>query len=296
MSGPVNKMTGPVSGDYPMHSRALVATFLCAVSSVATANDSDKWQFQVTPYLWLPTISGDLNYDPPPGGGGGAPGVDVGPTDWLDLLNGAALVNGGARKGRLSITADFVYLGMESDNDKVKSITDISIPGTPIEIPVDASINLSTGTDLDGITWTLDIGYAVKETDSTLVDVFVGVRYFDVDIVTSWTLSSDITLPGGGVLLPAQGSIENSVELWDGLVGLRGHFGLGESKWSVPFYLDVGTGDADLTWQAMAGFAYAYHWGDLMLVYRHLYYDEGDTGLLEDFSFSGPAFGARFRF
>jgi hypothetical protein len=33
-----------------------------------------------------------------------------------------------------------------------------------------------------------------------------------------------------------------------------------------------------------------------MLVYRHLYYDEGDSGLLEDFTFSGPAFGARFRF
>jgi hypothetical protein len=46
----------------------------------------------------------------------------------------------------------------------------------------------------------------------------------------------------------------------------------------------------------MAGLAYSYQWGDLMLVYRHLYYDRGDDGLMEDFSFSGPAFGARFRF
>ncbi|MEQ9561478.1 MAG: hypothetical protein RLN69_03080, partial [Woeseiaceae bacterium] len=123
-----------------MQTRVIAAIFLCALSSMATADESDKWQFQVTPYLWLPTISGDLNYDPPPSGGGGAPGVDVGPTDRFDLLNGAALVNGGARKGRLSITADLVYLGMESDSDKVKSVSDsISIPGTPIEIPVDGN-------------------------------------------------------------------------------------------------------------------------------------------------------------
>ena len=46
----------------------------------------------------------------------------------------------------------------------------------------------------------------------------------------------------------------------------------------------------------MTGLTYSYGWGDLMLVYRHLEYDEGEDGLLDDFSFSGPAFGARFRF
>ena len=285
-----------------MQTRALAATFLCAISSVAVAaDDPDKWQFQVTPYLWLPTISGDLNFTPPAGGGGGSggggPGIDVGPTDWLDLLNGAALINAGARKGRFSILGDLVYLDMESDNDTVKSVTDsISVPGTPVEIPIDASVSVSASTELDGITWTLALGYVMKQTETSLVDLLVGVRYLNVDIVTNWTLSADITLPGGGVVLPAQGSIGTDLELWDGLVGIHGYFGLGESKWTVPYYLDVGTGSSDLTWQAMAGFAYSYHWGELMLVYRHLYYDEGDSGFLEDFTFSGPAFGARFRF
>jgi hypothetical protein len=64
----------------------------------------------------------------------------------------------------------------------------------------------------------------------------------------------------------------------------------------VPYYADVGTGSSDLTWQAMTGLTYSYGWGDLMFVFRHLEYDEGQDGLLEGFSFSGPAFGARFRF
>ena len=272
-----------------MKTRLVAWAVLSGLPAVAIAQDSDQWQFQVTPYLWLPTIGGDVNYEPPAGGGGGtAPGVDVGPTDWLDLLNGAALVNGSMRKGRFSMAADFVWLSMESDKDNVKSLSDGTL--------VDVSLDLGTETDLDGVTWTLVGGYTLWEEDRSIVDVIAGVRYFDLTVTTNWNLSVDITGPGGGVVLPAQGSIESKTELWDGLVGVRGHFGLGESKWSVPFYLDAGTGDSELTWQGMAGLAYSYHWGDLMLVYRHLFYNQGDDGLLEDFSFTGPAFGARFRF
>lgn len=272
-----------------MRTRFIPLVALCGLPVVAAAQDSDKWQFQVTPYLWLPTIGGDVNHEPPPGGGGsGGPGVEVGPTDWLDLLNGAALLNGSMRKGRFSISADFVWLSMESDKDQVKSVSDGTV--------VDVSANLSTETDLNGVTWTLVGGYTLWEEDKSIVDLIAGVRYFDLDITTNWNLSVDITGPGGGVVLPAQGSIESNTELWNGLVGVHGQFGIGEGKWSVPYYLDVGTGDSDLTWQAMAGFAYSYQWGDLMLVYRHLYFDEGGDGLMEDFSFTGPAFGARFRF
>ncbi len=39
-------------------------------------------------------------------------------------------------------------------------------------------------------------------------------------------------------------------------------FGAGHA-WSVPYYLDVGTGDSDLTWQGLLGLAYSFGWGDL---------------------------------
>lgn len=97
-------------------------------------------------------------------------------------------------------------------------------------------------------------------------------------------------------MLEKQGGIKSDKDLWDGIVGLRGNFDLGNSNWSVLYSLDVGTGSSELTWNAMAGLSRSFGWGDLILVYRHLQYDQKDEELLQDFSFSGPAFGATFRF
>jgi hypothetical protein len=117
-----------------------------------------------------------------------------------------------------------------------------------------------------------------------------------VDVRIRWNLELDVTAPGGGVVLPAQGSLEEEVDLWDGIIGVRGHVKFGDGKWSVPYYADVGTGSSDRTWQALAGISYAFNWGELMFMYRHLAFDEGSDGLMQDFSFSGPGLGARFHF
>jgi len=66
-------------------------------------------------------------------------------------------------------------------------------------------------------------------------------------------------------------------------------------KWFAPFHVDVGTGDSDLTWQLLAGVGYVFSWGDLLLVYRHLDYDQKHGDLLEGLRLSGPALGASFR-
>lgn len=270
---------------------AMAVLLSLGLLSVASAQGSDDdWEYSLTPYLWFPTIDGTLKYNLPPGSG--SPSVSVGPTDWLDLLNWAALVSGNARKGRLSVFSDLVYLSMTSKNDgRVLSVDDV---GT--RIPIDASVVLNTRTDLDGLTVTLAGGYSLKQTDTGSFDFFAGVRFFGVDVKTSWDLTTDVTLPGGGIALPAQGSIGRDTDLWDGIVGIRGHSAFGNGNWSVPYYLDIGAGSSDLTWNAMAGLAYEFDWGDLMLIYRHLEYDQDATSLLQDFSFSGPAFGARFHF
>ncbi len=273
----------------------IVLLILIAPTTRAETTD-DKWQFQITPYLWLPTIDGTLNYAPPPGGGGG-PDISVGPTDWLELINGFLLLNAGAKKGRLSIFTDIVYLSMQNNDDGRVTSVDGDIPAGPITIPVSVDITLTTQSDLDGLAWTLAAGYTVKETDSSVTDIFAGVRFLDVSASTSWNLTADITAPDGTQILAAQGTIGRSTELTDGIVGVHGHFGVGDSKkWSVPYYFDIGAGSSELTWNAMFGLSRTYGWGDLIFSYRHLEYDEDDSGLLQDFSFSGPVFGARFRF
>lgn len=280
-----------------IHTAILALVFLGASVAASAQSSSDEWQFNLTPYLWLPTIDGTLNYSPPPGGGG-APDIEVGPTEWLDLLNIGALISGTARKGRYSVYSDFVYLSLTSKNDgRVVSVDDnITVPGVPIPIPVSATLNANTRTDLDGLVWTIAGGFSLQETESSSLDVIAGARYFGTDVSTSWDLTVDITTPGGTVVLPAQGSIASDVDIWDGIIGVRGYSKVGSGNWSVPYYFDVGAGGSDLTWLAMLGLSREYGWGDLVIAYRHLDYDQDANGLLQNFSFSGPGVGARFRF
>jgi len=260
--------------------------------------EEDDWSFNLTPYLWLPTIDGALKYAIPPDSGGGSPEISVGPTEWLDLLNYGLLVSGSATKGRFTIYTDVVVLSMTSKNDgRVLSVDDsITVPGTRIPIPVSADLALDTRTDLDGLTWTLAGGYEVLASDTSSLSVILGTRYFGVDVTSSWDLTAAITVPGGGVVLPAQGQIGADTDLWDAIVGVRGEVALGQGKWSLPYYLDIGTGDSDLTWNTMVGFARRFESGDLLIAYRHLNYDQDADSLLQDFSFSGPGIGYRFKF
>ena len=258
--------------------------------------DSGQWQYSLTPYLWLPTIDGALNYGPPPGGGG-SPDIEVGPTDWLDLLNFGALVSASATKGRFTVFTDIVYLSMSTKDSRVTSVDDsISIPGVRVPIPIDASLNMNTKTDFDGLMWMISGGYAVKETETVSMDVFVGVRFFGTEAKSSWNLTADIMTPGGSVILPAQGGTERDTDLWDGIVGIRGQSDLSAQNWAVEYYLDIGTGSSEVTWQAMGGLAYTFGWGDLIMRYRHLEYDQRSSGLMQNFSFTGPEIGARFSF
>jgi hypothetical protein len=77
---------------------------------------------------------------------------------------------------------------------------------------------------------------------------------------------------------------------------VKGRYVLGDGRWSIPMYLDAGTGSSKLTWQAAAGVAYSFSWGELNLVYRHLAYDMKSGKTLRDVSFSGPQLGATFSF
>ncbi len=63
----------------------------------------------------------------------------------------------------------------------------------------------------------------------------------------------------------------------------------------MPYYLDVGTGDSDFTWQGIVGMGYAFHWGEVAAAWRYLYYDLPSGKAINDMSFSGPEIGVTFR-
>ena len=266
----------------------LAVLVLCGPLSAAAQTPGNQWTFSITPYFWLPNIDGTLKYGVPPGSGG-SPEVRVGPNDYLEALSFAMMISGEARKDRWSVFTDFIYLDFSSEKSSAKSINFGGNLAT-------ASADVSTNSSLKGAVWTLGAGYAVLPGRPVDLDVFGGLRYFGLEASTDWQLALAVPGPGGGQTFPRTGSISEKKDFWDGIVGVKGRVSLGGSNWSLPYYLDVGTGSSSLTWQGLLGVAYTYKWLGVTLAYRHLYYDQKDDELIQDLRFSGPALGVNFRF
>jgi hypothetical protein len=267
---------------------------LIAISLPAYAGEpapADKWTFALRPYLWAPGISGTLKYDIPPTGDGGA-NVDFA-SYILQNLNFALMFSAEARKGDWSVLTDVVYLDVESDDSTVKSVS-FAGPGGRVE--VSAGADVGTKVKLSGFEWELAGAYTVARGGNSSLDVLAGFRYLGIEAQTDWQLSGSITGPGSGQSFAGSGSVSERVDLWDGIVGIRGYVGLGDSRWAIPYYLDVGTGSSAITWQGVAGIEYRYRWGELQLLYRYLYYDLKGDKLLQNVSLNGPVLGVNFRF
>jgi hypothetical protein len=275
----------------------MLLLLLSALSFPAYAENpapADRWSFGIQPYLWLPSLNGSLKYSVPSGGGGGA-NVDINNNQILGELNGALLLTAEARKGKWALVTDFIYLDIGAQDSQVKSVN-FSGPGGRVTVPV----NLDTGTNVTvkGVVWGLAGAYTVAGNEHTSLEVLLGFRYLGLETTTDWNLSGTITPPPPltGQSFARTGSVEESEDLWDGIIGIRGRIGLGSGKWGIPYYLDVGAGSSTITWQGAAGIQYRWSKIDLNLMYRYLYYDMGSDKLLQNVSFGGPALGVNFRF
>jgi hypothetical protein len=278
-----------------MRAVVLTAITLCASSAMAQSvkPSADAWQYSITPYLWLPAVDGNLRFGPP-AAGGATPNVSVDAETMLGALDFAFMFSADARKGKWSIATDLIYLDLSSDKSGVNSI-DFNAGNGPVNI---ANTALDAGTDvkLKGTVWTLAGGYSLLHEPRKSLDVIAGFRYFDLEATTSWLLTATVTDPVGGGTFSRVGSSTKSDQIWDAIIGVRGQFKVGDGKWFVPYYLDVGGGDSKLTWQGVMGVGYSYKWGDLGLVYRYLSYEQGGNNLIEKLAFGGLALGASFRF
>jgi hypothetical protein len=86
----------------------------------------------------------------------------------------------------------------------------------------------------------------------------------DLEQTLDGSFNGDIS----GLPLPGRnGSSTVSGTNRDAIVGVKGQVFLGaDSRWVVPWHFDLGAGDSDFTWQAMAGVGYPFGWG---AVVRH---------------------------
>ena len=234
-----------------------------------SSESQDQWQFSAAIYLWGADIGGQTIRGSE---------VEVEFSDLLDNLEMGFMGAFAARKNKWSLLTDVIYMDLSVDKT-----ADLSIPIGPIQVPVTTSVSL------DVEAWVLHFagGYNLYSEGKSRLDLIGGARYLDFDQTMFLSLQS---------LGPGQSrTISESLTSFDGIVGLTGNAALGE-RWFLPYYVDIGTGDSKLTWQATAGIGYrAGRVVDLALVYRHLEWDLDSARVVDDINFSGPTFGVIFR-
>lgn len=294
----INPATAPAMPIYLSRTLASVSVALAFALSLSTPvaaqstpadSSNDKWTFAITPYLWLPNVNGSLKYEVPPGAGG-APEVETGPNSYLSNLQFLLMVAGEARYGKWSIFTDLVALDFANEDGNVKSV---DFDGTHLS----AGLDLGTQSTLRGAAWSIAGGYTVAQTPDATLDLIGGLRYFTIKGTADWNLSASISGPGSGQTFPRTGGVSKRADLYDAIIGVRGRIKLGDSgAWSLPYYLDIGTGSSTITTQALVGVSYTFGWGDLSAVYKTLYYDQPSDQFVQSLRFSGPAVGATFRF
>ena len=261
---------------------ALATVMLLLPLCVQAQDNSGDWESRFTLYGWLTDNSGNTNF--PTSGGG--PEIEVGIDDIIDSLDFTMMGTLQLNKGKWGLMNDLIYLDV---GGKSKGSREFSLG--PNE-GISGNVELDARLDLKTWLWTVAGTYGLVQSNDNRVDLLFGARMIDMSQELAWTVTGDIgeyPLPGNS------GKARVSATNWDAVIGIKGYRYLGDGgKWVLPWYLDVGTGDSDFSWQAMAGFGYHFGWGEVLLTYRYFDYEFENDSPLKDLSFYGPMIGASF--
>jgi hypothetical protein len=163
-------------------------------------------------------------------------------------------------------------------------------------IPITVTANLDTSIKVKGLVWNEAFGWTVAGHPSgTFMDMIVGVRYFGLKTDTKWHLQGTVDRPDGSEVLSKDGGKSRSVNLWDGVFGLRGKVQFGE-HFSLPYYADVGLGTSKVTWQGNVGIAWAPGKMEFALCYRYMSWAQKEEDLVQGLRLGGPELAIGYRF
>lgn len=248
---------------------SVVALMMSATSASAEESLTEGWTPGLGVYFWGASIGGKT-----------ATGsdIDIGISTLLENLNMAFMGNLTARKEKITLAMDVIYLNVGAKND-----SDINFPIGPgnIQIPLESRVQMKA--------WILtpNIRYNVIQTDKGKMDLLAGARYLYLDAELKATVEGPIN-----ERFP---KISDSGSVWDGIVGVTGELNFND-KWYAPYYLDVGAGGSNFTWQAMAGVGYRFDKFDAILTYRYMEWDFDNNDVFDKMTLGGPMIGIKGEF
>jgi hypothetical protein len=231
---------------------------LAVTAAAQGAGDGDTLRFGLGLYGWYADVSGDS-------AGGGKTEVEA--EDLVKNLKMGFMGLFEAQKGKWSLLADVIYIDVGDDGDIAEGL--------------EAEVELTN--------WVVTpmVAYRIWENDRLSVNALAGARYLSI--------KADVGLNSRAPLPEGRRDVSESGGNWDGILGLRGHAKLG-GKWYLPYHLDIGAGDAKLTWQGMAAIGYSFSRIDVAAGYRYLEWDFDDRPIFDNLAIHGPFAGIKFWF
>jgi hypothetical protein len=262
-----------------MHMKAKTlskAIALLLLPGAAVAEES--WEGRVAVYGYFPDIGGHTRAVTPAGDE-----LEISNDDLVRNTEIALMTSIEAQKGRWGLFGDLIYMDVSDEISDSTTLAQGTLP-LPPGITADASV------DVEASVLTVAGNFRVLESERNLLDAFAGVRALGAESSLNATLNSPL-----GPVVAASGVVDDST--FDGILGVKGKVGLGDTgRWFLPYYVDVGGGDADRTSQAVVGIGFTTKRGEVFGTYRYLDYDMNDESLLSDLDLSGPAIGVALRF
>lgn len=240
------------------------------------------------PYLWGPTVRGNFQFSIPTlprrPGHTVQSSAQIGPSDYLSKLNSGAMAAFDVRKGPVDVFGDFIYTNVTSD---ASAFTTISTRGGRVQVPVNVGISARLAARI----WEAAAGYTVARGHDADLSIFMGVRQFPVNL----TLGYNATIGKRGLIAPS-GTIAVATLANDIITGLRGKAFFGDGHFFVPYYIDIGTGNSNQTWEGYTGAGYAFNHGQtLSFDWRSLnYFSFPPISHVQKLTMSGPLLGYTF--
>jgi len=228
------------------------------------------WFVRITPYAWLPSVSGSTRGDRGRGDRSvPSLSIDKDFSDILSDLDFAGMIVGTVRYERIGLLVDLDYISLTVDGN------------------LSGPFRTRYHTDLEAVLATVGATARVVDEPKLGVDLLVGAR-----ILGLWV---DSDFKGQGRLGLSRG-FSDSATIVDGLVGVRASVELGDG-FSLLGYADIGAGNSDLTWQVLGAVEYTFSNSVSGAIgYRYLGYDFSGHAPLDDLALYGPILGVTFRF
>ena len=247
----------------PVYCAVVAATsiLLLALASSASAQESDKFGWSITPYFWASDTSLDLTVEDTDITGG----VKIPFSDLLDVLDTAFQIHVEGGKGKWSGFGDFTYLETSDTIDRPM----LTIETNSKQTFLDAAIAY----------WPNGVG--------SQLNIYGGVRYTGFDDRYEFLLGTDPLVVS-----------RSSNDYYDALLGLRYRFDLSE-RWGLLTRADLSFGDSEGTWLVQALFGYTVgkrQQNRILFGYQYKQAEFKDGGLRQEFTYGGPMAGFNFRF